>query len=125
VCVAVQARLSSRQRRFLLDRGYLVVRSQLDQAVLARIGDRLEELLRQTVAAWAGDPSLDTTEACVVAEFDVADREGTPALPPVISIRCSLTRRLSCLVTAGRCGVWTCGRPSPGRVSRACTPTTP
>ena len=38
--------------------------------------------MRQTVAAWAGDPSLDTTEACVVAEFDVADREGTPGFAP-------------------------------------------
>jgi hypothetical protein len=50
-----------------------VVRSQLDPAVLARIKIRLAELVRQTVAAWADDPSLDTTEACVVAEFDAAD----------------------------------------------------
>ncbi len=35
-------------------------------------------LVRVTVAAWANDPSLDTTEACVVAEFDPAD----PGFPP-------------------------------------------
>jgi ectoine hydroxylase-related dioxygenase (phytanoyl-CoA dioxygenase family) len=73
VSVAAQAKLSSRQRGFLLGRGYLVVRSLLDQAVLARIRDRLDGLVRVTVAAWANDPSLDTTEACVVAEFDPAD----------------------------------------------------
>ncbi len=59
--VAAQAKLSSRQREFLLGRGYLVVRSLLDQAVLARIRDRLDGLVRVTVAAWANDPSLDTT----------------------------------------------------------------
>jgi hypothetical protein len=53
------------------------VRSLLDQTVLARIRDRLEDLVRQTVAAWAEEPSLDTTEGCVVVEFDVAD----PARP--------------------------------------------
>src|SRR5260370_38437726 len=58
--------------------GYLVVRSLLDQAVLARIRDRLDGLVRVTVAAWASDPGLDTTEACVVAEFDPAD----PGFPP-------------------------------------------
>lgn len=76
--MAAQAKLSARQRRFLLDQGYLVVRSQLDQAVLARIRDRLDELVRETVAAWADDPSLDTTEGCVVAEFDVADPDFVP-----------------------------------------------
>jgi hypothetical protein len=55
LCVAVhiQARLSSRHRRFLLGQGYLVVRCQLDPAVLARIRGRPEELVRQTVAARA------------------------------------------------------------------------
>lgn len=71
--MSAQAKLSSRQRGFLLGRGYLVVRSLLDQAVLARIRDRLDGLVRVTVAAWANDPSLDTTEACVVADFDPAD----------------------------------------------------
>lgn len=71
--MAVQAKLTVRQRRFLLDQGYLVVRSQLAPEVLARIKDRLDLLVRQTVAAWAEDPTLDTTEACVVAEFGPAD----------------------------------------------------
>ncbi len=70
--------LTSRQRRYLQDRGYLVVRSLLDQTVLARIRDRLEELVRQAVAAWAEEPSLDTTEGCVTVEFDVADPDIAP-----------------------------------------------
>jgi len=71
--MAARAQLTSRQRRFLQDQGYLVLRSLLDQAVLARIRNRLDERVRQTVAAWADQPSLDTTEGCVVAEFDAAD----------------------------------------------------
>jgi Phytanoyl-CoA dioxygenase (PhyH) len=71
--VAVQAKLTSRQRTFLLGQGYLVVRSQLAPAVLGPIKDRLDGLVRETVAAWAEDPSLDTTEACVVAEFGADD----------------------------------------------------
>jgi ectoine hydroxylase-related dioxygenase (phytanoyl-CoA dioxygenase family) len=78
VSVTARAQLSSRQRRFLQDQGYLVVRSLLDQAVLTQIRDRLQELVRQTVAAWADEPSLDTTEGCVVAEFGVTD----PGLAP-------------------------------------------
>ena len=76
--VAVRARLTARQRRFLQDQGYLVVRSLLDQADLARIRGRLEELVRQTVAAWADEPSLDTSEGCVVASFDVTDPDFVP-----------------------------------------------
>jgi ectoine hydroxylase-related dioxygenase (phytanoyl-CoA dioxygenase family) len=71
--VAAQAKLSARQREFLLGQGYLVVRSLLDEAAVAPVRRRLTELVRQTVAAWADDPSLDTEEACVVANFDVAD----------------------------------------------------
>ena len=55
--MAAMAQLSSRQSRFLQDQGYLVVRSLLDQTVLTRIGDRLQELVRQTVAAWAMSPA--------------------------------------------------------------------
>jgi ectoine hydroxylase-related dioxygenase (phytanoyl-CoA dioxygenase family) len=76
--VAVRARLTPRQRRFLQDQGYLVVRSLLDPADLARISGRLEELVRQMVAAWADEPSLDTDEGCVVAGFDVADPDFAP-----------------------------------------------
>ena len=76
--MAIQAKLSARQRRFLLGRGYLVVRSQLAPAVLTPIRDWLEELVRQTVAAWADDPSLDTTEACVTATFGAADPRFAP-----------------------------------------------
>jgi ectoine hydroxylase-related dioxygenase (phytanoyl-CoA dioxygenase family) len=71
--MAAKARLSARQRWFLGDKGYLVVRSLLDQSVLTSIRDRLEELVRQTVASWADEPSLDTTEGCVVANLDPAD----------------------------------------------------
>jgi ectoine hydroxylase-related dioxygenase (phytanoyl-CoA dioxygenase family) len=78
VSVAARAQLSSRQRRFLQDQGYLVLRSLLDQAVLTQIRDRLQEVVRQTVAAWADEPGLDTTEGCVVAEFGVTD----PGLVP-------------------------------------------
>jgi len=73
VPVAARAALTSRQRRFLLDQGYLVVRSLLDEAALARARERLAGVVRRTVAAWAEDPALDTTEACVEAEFDLAD----------------------------------------------------
>lgn len=76
--VAIRAKLSARQRRLLLGRGYLVVRSQLAPAVLTPIRDWLEELVRQTVAAWADDPSLDTTEACVTATFGAADPRFAP-----------------------------------------------
>jgi ectoine hydroxylase-related dioxygenase (phytanoyl-CoA dioxygenase family) len=71
--VAVPVKLSARQRRFLLGQGYLVVRSLLDEAAVAPVRSRLAELVRQTVAAWAGDPSLDTSEACVMASFGPAD----------------------------------------------------
>src|SRR5215469_2832213 len=76
--VVPQARLSSRQRRFPVDQGYLVVRSQLGPAVLAQVRGRLEGLVRQTAAAWADDPSQDSTEACVVAELDAADSGFAP-----------------------------------------------
>ena len=76
--MALRARLTARQRRFLLDQGYLVVSSLLDRAVLARITNRLQGLVRQTIAAWAEEPSLDTSEGCVMASFDVADLDFAP-----------------------------------------------
>jgi hypothetical protein len=45
--MAAKAQLSARQRRFLWDQGYLVMRSLLDQAVLTSVRDRLEEWLRK------------------------------------------------------------------------------
>lgn len=75
--MAARAKLTARQRRFLLDQGYLVVRSLLDEAAVAPVRSRLTELVRQTVAAWADDPSLDTDEACVMANFDPADPDFT------------------------------------------------
>jgi ectoine hydroxylase-related dioxygenase (phytanoyl-CoA dioxygenase family) len=71
--MAARTRLTPRQCQSLRQQGYLVVRSLLDQVVLARVRDRLERLVRQTVAAWADDPSLDAHEGCVMAEFDPAD----------------------------------------------------
>ena len=67
--MATPARLTPRQRRSLTDDGYLVVRSLLGGADLARITARLAEQVRQTVATWADDPSKDTTEGCVTARF--------------------------------------------------------
>src|SRR5215470_3113405 len=97
------------------------VRSQLDPAVLAQVRGRLEGLVRQTVAPWADDPSLDSTEACVVAEFDAADSGFVPCHRlPLLAGAATLV-----LGDPWQCGVWTCGRPFPGRRSRACTPTTP
>jgi ectoine hydroxylase-related dioxygenase (phytanoyl-CoA dioxygenase family) len=78
VSVTARTTLTPRQRRFLQDQGYLVVRSLLDPADLARIRRRLEGLVRQTVAAWADEPSLDTSEGCVVANFDVTDPDFVP-----------------------------------------------
>ena len=51
VAVHIQARLSLRHLRFLLGQVYLVVRCQLDSAVLARIKGRPVALVRQTAAA--------------------------------------------------------------------------
>jgi ectoine hydroxylase-related dioxygenase (phytanoyl-CoA dioxygenase family) len=76
--VAARAQLTARQRRFLVEQGYLVVRALLDETVLATVRGRLEEVVRQRVAAWADEPSLDTTEACVMANFDLADPDFAP-----------------------------------------------
>jgi ectoine hydroxylase-related dioxygenase (phytanoyl-CoA dioxygenase family) len=72
------AQLTPRQRRSLIDDGYLVVRALLGGADLARITARLADQVRQTVAIWADDPSLDTTEGCVTTRFGNDD----PGLAP-------------------------------------------
>ncbi|MGE5134488.1 MAG: hypothetical protein ACM32E_16490 [Gemmatimonadota bacterium] len=60
--MATVTRLTPRQRRSLTGDGYLLVPSLLGGADLARIAARLTEHVRQTVAAWAEQPSLDTHE---------------------------------------------------------------
>jgi hypothetical protein len=62
--MATPARLTPRQRRSLTADGYLLVRSLLGGAHLARIEARLADHVRQTVATWAEDPSLDTHGGC-------------------------------------------------------------
>ena len=58
--MATATRLTPQQRRSLKDEGYLLVPSLLGGADLAPIAARLAECVRQTVATWAEDPSLDT-----------------------------------------------------------------
>jgi ectoine hydroxylase-related dioxygenase (phytanoyl-CoA dioxygenase family) len=71
-------RLTPQQRQSLTEDGHLLVPSLLDPADLAPIAARLAEHVRQTVATWAEDPSLDTHEACVYTRFDLDD----PGLAP-------------------------------------------
>ena len=61
--MATAMRLTSQQRRSLTGEGYLLVPSLLGGADLVRIADRLAECVRQTVATWAEDLSLDTMRA--------------------------------------------------------------
>jgi len=50
--MAARAQLTARQRRFLIDQGYLVARSRLDQAVLSAGGAALrDEAPRQASGA--------------------------------------------------------------------------
>jgi len=76
--MATPTRLTPRQRRSLTDDGYLLVRSLLAGADLARIAARLADHVRQTVAAWAEEPSLDTHGGCVMTRFALDD----PGLAP-------------------------------------------
>jgi ectoine hydroxylase-related dioxygenase (phytanoyl-CoA dioxygenase family) len=76
--MAVRTRLSARERVFLQEQGYLVVRRLVGEDVLGPVRDRLERLVAETVAAWADDPSLDIHEACVLASFDVTDQGLVP-----------------------------------------------
>ena len=71
--MATATRLTPQQRRSLKDDGYLLMPSLLGGADLARITARLAEHVRQTVATWADDPSLDTHEACVCTRFHLDD----------------------------------------------------
>jgi hypothetical protein len=76
--MATATRLTPQQRRSLTGEGYLLVPSLLGGAVLAPIAARLAECVRQTVATWAQDPSLDTHEGAVTIRFDLDD----PGLAP-------------------------------------------
>jgi hypothetical protein len=75
-----QAELLSAQQRESLERdGYLLVPSLLDETVLGPITGRLEDLIRQTVAAWDVDPSPTIVEPGVVrAKLDRADPDFAP-----------------------------------------------
>src|SRR5215472_10323250 len=81
--VRQQAGLLSAQRRQSLERdGYLLVPSLLDETVLGRIASRLEELVRQTVAAWAADPGRAVAAVegggVVRAKLELTDPDFTP-----------------------------------------------
>jgi hypothetical protein len=76
--MATPTRLTPQQRRRLKGDGYLLVLSLLDRADLTRIAARLAEHVRQTVATWAEDPSLDTHGGAVNIRFDLDD----PGLAP-------------------------------------------
>ena len=78
-----QARhLSAQQRESLGRDGYLLVPSLLDEAVLGPIAIRLEELVRQTVAAWDADPGRAAAEqverGVVRVKLDRADPDFGP-----------------------------------------------
>jgi hypothetical protein len=64
----------------LLERdGYLLVPSLLDETVIGQVKSRLEELVRDTVAAWAAGPDADLAEPGVVrARLELADPDFAP-----------------------------------------------
>jgi Phytanoyl-CoA dioxygenase (PhyH) len=73
------AKLTAQQRGSLERDGYLVVPSLPTEAVTDRMTSRLEELVRQIVAAWEAHPSPDTAEPGVVrAKLDLADPDFAP-----------------------------------------------
>jgi ectoine hydroxylase-related dioxygenase (phytanoyl-CoA dioxygenase family) len=81
--VRQQAELLSAQQRESLERdGYLLVPSLLDETVLGPIASRLEELVRQTVAAWDADPGRAAGEqverGVVRMKLDRADPDFAP-----------------------------------------------
>jgi ectoine hydroxylase-related dioxygenase (phytanoyl-CoA dioxygenase family) len=76
--MATPTRLTPQQRQSFKDDGYLLVPSLLDPADLAPIAARLADHVRQTVATWAEDPSLDTHGGAVITRFGLAD----PGLAP-------------------------------------------
>ena len=66
--------LTATQRASLKRDGYLLVPSLLEQRVLARIRHRLDELVRQTIAAWQAGRVQDIAEPGVVrVQLDLTD----------------------------------------------------
>jgi hypothetical protein len=81
--VRQQAELLSAQQRESLERdGYLLAPSLLDETVLGPIASRLEELVRQTVAAWDAGPGRAAAEqverGVVRVKLDRADPDFAP-----------------------------------------------
>jgi ectoine hydroxylase-related dioxygenase (phytanoyl-CoA dioxygenase family) len=74
--------LGAQQREALERDGYLLVPSVLDETVLGPIASRLEELVRQTVAAWAADRDRAAAEqverGVVRVKLDRADPDFAP-----------------------------------------------
>ena len=72
-------RLTAAERASLQRGGYLLVPSLLDKRVLARIRHRLEELVRQAIAAWQAGPVQDIAEPGVVrVQLDLTDADFAP-----------------------------------------------
>lgn len=74
--------LSAQQRESLERDGFLLVPWLLDETVLRPIASRLEELVRQTVAAWDADPGRAAAEqverGVVRVKLDRADPDFAP-----------------------------------------------
>ena len=74
--------LSVQQRESLERDGYLLVPALLDATVLGPMASRLEELVRQTVAAWDADPDRAVAEqverGVVRVKLDLTDPDFAP-----------------------------------------------
>jgi hypothetical protein len=117
--VAGPVHLTAGQRSSLAGDGYLLVPSLLGEAAIGRMRSRLDELVRDTVAAWAENPSLDEHEGAVSADLDRAD----PVFAP-----CHQHPLLADAATAVLGASWHSGglslrAPIPAAAIRACTPT--
>jgi ectoine hydroxylase-related dioxygenase (phytanoyl-CoA dioxygenase family) len=74
--VTSRRRLTAAERASLQRDGYLLVPSLLDEGVLARTRHRLDELVRQTIAAWQAGPAQDIAEPGVVrVRLDLTDAD--------------------------------------------------
>jgi hypothetical protein len=74
--VTSRRRLTATERASLQRDGYLLVPSLLDEGVLARTRHRLDELVRQTIAAWQAGPAQDIAEPGVVrVRLDLTDAD--------------------------------------------------